>query len=133
MDDYVSNFSWDDSSEHGQTVRNLRWGRSARMSSLLRGRGNRGCRAGNRRKLVSDLVGRKLEKKGKDKILKDEQTSGAHVDSIANPNEQMSGFSGFMARLFDLNRENALESRYYWKKDTDIDSIANPKDCLEGD
>eukprot|EP00978_Attheya_sp_CCMP212_P033837 scaffold138670_cov53-Attheya_sp.AAC.1 len=130
MDDYVSNFSWDDSSERGQTVRNLRWGRSSRMPSWLRGRGNRGCRAGNRKKLVSDLAGRKLKKKGKHKSLKDEQTS-------ANPNEQTSGSLGVLARLFDLlyleNRENALESRFYWKNDRDIDSIANPKDCLEGD
>jgi hypothetical protein len=98
MDDYVRNFSWDDSAERRQeTLQNLLRGQ------LLQGKGNHGCKACNTKKLVSDMAGRKLKKKGKIKcqlstaalnskvILKDEQTSGAHVDSIANPNEQMSG------------------------------------------
>eukprot|EP00978_Attheya_sp_CCMP212_P013730 scaffold34570_cov55-Attheya_sp.AAC.1 len=139
MDDYVSNFSWDDSAERRQTVRNLQ---RVRRTSLLRGRGNRGCRAGNRRNLVSDMAGRKLKKKRKD-ANPNEQTSGADDDVLvkgkdANPNEQTSGgddntLAVFMTRMARHRKRKALLSRFNWKENKHIDSIANPKDCLEGD
>eukprot|EP00978_Attheya_sp_CCMP212_P032770 scaffold129468_cov57-Attheya_sp.AAC.1 len=64
-------------------------------------------------------------------ILKDEQTSGAHVDSIASPNEQIADFfTGASLEKYIL----ALKSRFKWKEDTDVDvdGIANSKVCHEG-